>query len=193
MENEAVATALLTSDSMNKPKLSVCIPIYNFDVNTLVKNLHQQLIDSNINFEILLMDDGSKAKFQPINSPLGQLTKCVYMPLTRNVGRAAIRNQLATFAKYPYLLFMDCDAKAPDDFIQNYIEQINKETEVIVGGRSYQRTPPKNSKHQLHWQFGLNREVFSAEERTWKPYSSFLTCNFLVKKKSFNKSLLMSA
>jgi len=178
---------------MTKTKLTVCIPIYNFDVNILVKNLHQQLIETKINFEILLMDDGSKAKFQTLNSPLGQLPKCVYIPLTRNIGRAAIRNQLAAFAKYPYLLFMDCDAKAPDDFIQNYVEHINKKTEVIVGGRSYQRTPPKNSKQQLRWQFGLKREVFSAEERSWKPYSSFLTCNFLVKKKSSDKSLSMSA
>ena len=193
MENVVVDIALPTSDSMTKTKLSVCIPIYNFDVTTLVKNLHQQLIASKIDFEILLMDDGSKAKFQTINNSLRQLAKCVYIPLTQNVGRAAIRNQLAAFAKYPYLLFMDCDAKAPDDFIQKYIQEINKETEVIVGGRSYQRTPPKNSKQQLRWQFGFNREVFSAEERNWKPYSSFLTCNFLVKKKSFNTSLSMSA
>ena len=41
--------------------LSVLIPTYNYNAVSLVKELHKQLLDSNIVFEIICIDDGSKS------------------------------------------------------------------------------------------------------------------------------------
>jgi len=39
--------------------LSVLIPVYNCSITALIKDLHQQLMSSNIEFEIICLDDAS--------------------------------------------------------------------------------------------------------------------------------------
>lgn len=47
--------------------LSICIPIYNFDVNRLIKSLSKEIIGNNLKAEIVLIDDASDEKFKTIN------------------------------------------------------------------------------------------------------------------------------
>ena len=164
--------------------LSVCIPVYNYDVRALVKTLHQQLSRSGEVFEILLMDDASDPPFQQLHQGLNHLDHCRYIELPHNVGRAAIRNHLQEKARYSYLLFMDCDSGAPEHFIFNYLKVLNEETEVIVGGRQYQAKAPSEPQRYLRWLVGKHRECFPLHQRQAHPYQSFLSCNFLIKKKS---------
>jgi glycosyltransferase involved in cell wall biosynthesis len=173
--------------------ISVCIPIYNFDVRVLIKNLHQQLTEAALAFEIILMDDAStEYEIIEYNKTLSKLAHCQYIQLPENIGRAAIRNKLGETAVFPNLLFMDCDAKAPTDFIRKYIVELANDTAIVVGGRVYTPTPPKDKSQYLRWFFGRKRESFSARQRAAHPYQSFMTCNFLVKKKSYTKFLSMS-
>ncbi|MEL6925904.1 MAG: glycosyltransferase family 2 protein, partial [Bacteroidota bacterium] len=131
--------------------ISVCIPIYNFDVRPLVHTLHQQLLAAAVPFEIVLMDDASTQDFRQINAALESLQHCVYIQLSQNIGRAAIRNQLAQRAQYEALLFMDCDAKAPPRFIQKYMDSLREGAAVVVGGRSYSSTAPTDIRQRLRW------------------------------------------
>ncbi|WP_455168885.1 glycosyltransferase, partial [Aegicerativicinus sediminis] len=43
--------------------ISVLIPIYNYTVANLVREIHNQLIESEVPFEIILLDDNSDLKF----------------------------------------------------------------------------------------------------------------------------------
>ena len=95
-------------------ELSICIPVYNQDVTSLVHELHRQASRSSCAFEILLMEDGSTS-FLEENSTLGSLESVRYVRLPQNVGRSAIRNRLADEARYEYLIFMDCDVFPQDD------------------------------------------------------------------------------
>ncbi len=175
--------------------LSVCIPIYNFDVRDTVYTLIQQLKGLNVDFEIILKDDFSDARFRSINSPLATLPEVNYTELSENIGRSKIRNRLAAKAKYNYILFLDCDVIIHrTNFIDNYIKAIAAGYEVICGGREYPDTCT-NKAQMLRWNYGRKYESRSAEYRSMNPSRSFMTNNFAIKREifsyiTFNESLL---
>ena len=165
-------------------ELSICIPVYNQDVTSLVYELHCQVLHTSCAFEILLMDDCSTSFYEK-NSMLNALEGVRYVRLSQNVGRAAIRNKLADEAQYKYLLFMDCDVLPLDDsFLDRYIRM--KRYNVVMGGYRYGEQPTSD-KHILRWKYGKEREERSAEERSVRPNDSFSTFNFMIRKSLFGQ------
>ena len=117
--------------------LSILIPTYNFDINDLVKGLSDQCKAAAIEYEILCFDDGSKEEFKLCNRELRAYSSVVYKELEENHGRSKIRNLLAASAKYPYLLFMDCDSGiVKENYIADYISNLSPD-KVLYGGRVY--------------------------------------------------------
>ena len=164
--------------------LSVCIGIYNYDVNQLVKDLCKQADKLGIEYEILLLDDASKHDYLMKNAKLDFLPHVTYLQNYRNVGRSVIRNTLASRAKYPYLLFMDCDTKVTHpDYLKNYVDAAPT-ARVISGGYEYKAKKPKKN-YVLRWAYGHQREMVPAEERNQNPNLSFSTFNFLIEKEIF--------
>ena len=165
--------------------LSICIPVYNYDVGRLVHDLHLQAESAGYPFEILLMDDASDEKFRKINHAI-DLESVRYIQLNENIGRSKIRNRLTSVAKYPYLLFMDCDsAVASSSYIENYTRFFIPQT-VCCGGRIYENKEPVDSTW-LRWKYGVERECASAAERSRNPNTGFLSNNFLIDKELFEK------
>ncbi len=162
--------------------LSILIPIYNYNVSDLVKNLHSQAKELNIDYEILLVDDFS-IKFKEQNQQLSKLENVEYEELTENYGRSKIRNYLAQKAKYENLLFLDCDGKIiRKNFLKKYLD--NTDVDVICGGRNYQKNKPEK-KYRLHWFYGIERETIPPKQQQEQPYNNFKTHNFLIKKHIF--------
>ena len=89
--------------------LSILIPVYNFNIVPLVKELHGQASRLSIPFEIIVLDDCSSELLRDQNKEVSSLPGVKFKILDRNIGRARIRNRLAEMAKYSSLLFMDCD------------------------------------------------------------------------------------
>ncbi len=174
--------------------LSVLIPVFNYDVRELVKNIHKQANEENVEFEILVLDDGSEEKFRRINKVLAPLPNVKYQEEILNQGRSKIRNKLARLAKYDNLLFMDCDSGiVKPDYIKQYINAIDK-SQVVYGGRLYAKNQLVKSTYKLHWLYGIKREQSSAKHRNMVPNRSFQTNNFLIKKQllldiGFNESI----
>jgi len=165
--------------------LSICIPIYNYNVSKLVEELQKQALTSGVLYEILLVDDGS-VRFLEENRKLQRFPNVVYIELKENIGRAKIRNFLAKTAKYPYLIFMDCDVKIIDSqFVEKYVNTLP--ADVLIGGCTYYPTPPAEKEYRLRWVYGTHREARSAVERSKNIYKSFSTFNFLIKKDIFQK------
>lgn len=168
--------------------ISVLIPTYNYTIYPLVQKVHQLLMEQKITFEIICLDDCSPQKeFIEHNKPIQKLENTQYRVLEKNIGRSKIRNKLADEAKYEWLLFLDADVMpVKDDFIKNYLRFISKNHDLIYGGIRYQ--PEKPDKSQLlRWHYGNKREAILAEPRSRKPYISFLTLNFLIRKSVFKK------
>ncbi len=166
--------------------VSICIPIYNFDLKSLVKSLHSQGKKSGIIFEILLVDDASDNYYRNINKSLNTLEHVKYLQLNENIGRAKIRNYLADNAKYDYLIVMDCDSMTPDNkYIERYVPYC-KGNIIVCGGRThYKNYGDKNL--QLRWLYGTKREENPAVKRSKNPNNSFMTNNFLISKSLFKK------
>ena len=168
--------------------LSILIPTYNYNVFPLVSELHKQCLECEIDFEIIVIDDGSKLFFNE-NQEINSFENCHFEILAKNIGRSAIRNLLAKKAKFNSLLFLDADTiPIHNHFIKNYIAQINEDEKVVYGGIEYQKD--KQTKSQiLRWKYGNSREALSVKKRQENPYLSLLTLNFLIQKSVFEKVL----
>ncbi len=162
--------------------LSILIPIYNFAVKELVNELSSQAQDLNIPFEILCVDDTSKATYIKLNDGLEKIKGVNYQLNKKNIGRSAIRNLLTDKAQYDYLLFLDCDVQIGDNFIKKYID-FKDESEVIVGGVSYAEYEQLEKNKRLRWKYGRHREERKAHFRNQRPYASFSACNLFINKK----------
>ena len=175
--------------------ISVLIPVYNYDVREVTMELHSQLFAEAINFEILLLDDGSEEQFKILNRELTSLVNVEYSEEKRNLGRSKIRNKLAHLSSYDNLIFMDCDSQVlRSNYIKNYLKHLGK-SPVIYGGRVYEEDTPDTEIYKLHWLYGLKREQWSAKIRSHEPNKSFQTNNFLISKEllqsiGFNEKII---
>ena len=159
--------------------LSICIPIYNQVVSELTHDLHRQAETLGVEAEILLLDDASDEKYRKANRSLSELPLVRYVELNRNTGRSRIRNSLAQMARYPLLLYIDCDmAMVRHDYLQGYLEAA-KDGSIVCGGHVYQEQRPEPP-FLLHWYAGSIRETKDWHTRQINPCHSFMTANFLV-------------
>ena len=164
--------------------ISILIPIYNFDVCQLVADLKGQCEKLAIKYEIICFDDGSGEDYKTINRRV-KSEHIQYQELPKNLGRSAIRNALGKAAKFPYLLFMDCDSKVVRaDYMEKYIRETDPAT-LLYGGRCYASQMPEDESLRFHWYYGMKREVSPVSQRGKMPYHGFMTNNFLIPKDVF--------
>ena len=169
--------------------LSICIPVYNFDVSKLVLALQKEIFvrDLKADVEVILIDDGSERTFLEANRQSLKHLEVVYLELEHNIGRSKIRNLFLSHSKYNNLLFLDCDSLiVKSDFILTYLKVLQAGNKVVCGGRDYGEVPASRKKF-LRWKYGSSRESKSANDRRLEPHISFLTNNFCV-----SKSVLIS-
>jgi cellulose synthase/poly-beta-1,6-N-acetylglucosamine synthase-like glycosyltransferase len=161
--------------------LSICIPVYNFDVTSLVNRLSVQIKDLDVKCCIILIDDCSSDEYKQINA--GVCSQHTYIQLDNNIGRSKIRNLFLNYSESKYLLFLDCDSFIPDDgFLSTYIHYLKtKNCDVICGGRVYGTEKPELAK-MLRWKYGVCKESQPFEVRRLTPNKSFMTNNFLIKR-----------
>ena len=163
------------------PGLSVLIPVFNWDVRALVQALVVQQADWPGPVEIVLLDDGSQESFRVLNRELAGQPGVRYRELTRNVGRAAIRNQLAADAQHEWLLLLDNDSLLLDArFLARYAAARNS-ADVLIGGTYYAPVPPTDPSLRLRWQYGQAREARPAAGRQQQPYAQLTINNALIR------------
>ncbi len=171
--------------------ISVCIPVYNFNVICLAKELSRQLAVNPVSAEILFLDDGSNEAFRAVNQEIKNLPGVKYYE-QNNVGRSGTRNKLAELAQGENLIFIDADCYVPDDYLIRYSEQKNPGA-VVVGGIDYPPKPFDKMQH-LRWKVGVKREMRNPGQRQKHAYKSFLSSNFMIsaelyKRQQFNQQL----
>lgn len=159
--------------------LSICVPIYNYNSSQLLIDLVQQAQLQSESIEIICIDDASsELEIVAANEVVIQSHSIQYERLRKNIGRSKIRNLLAHRAKYPYVLFVDCDVSIPPLFIQNYTRRLGT-NKVLYGGTKYPDEKPADVRLLLHYHYGHQKESLSVAQRSKKPYHSFKTNNFL--------------
>lgn len=171
---------------MTNKRFSILIPVYNFNVTFLVKELFKQASLITDTFEILLVDDKSNKVYIEKNKQLTNLSEKIKISyLSKNIGRARIRNHLFKKASFEACIIMDCDVKIiSDTFLIDYFR--NLDNNIVVGGHVYAKKPPKNPKKYFHWLYGSQVEVQDIKMRLKNPYESFMTNCFATTKTIFN-------
>lgn len=173
---------------------SVLIPTYNTDVRQLVGELHRQAIELMLEFEIIVLEDGS-VNFREENSQVSELHNCRYIELDHNTGRSAARNRLANEAHYPYLIYMDCDAEIQhDDYLRRYANFFREEDVIVLGGTSYDDSN-NDPRYSLRLTYGRKREANILYHNRQTTFNNFTTFNFLIsaniiKSIRFNESIV---
>jgi len=161
--------------------ISILIPVFNFDIISLVKELSSQLSRLDVAGEILVFDDYSSPSYRELNNSVNNLESVVYKELDRNYGRTAIRKLLASHAKYEWLLFLDSDTRIlRPNFLGLYTSAFKTEFDLYVGGRIYPSLPAECNK-RLHWKYGVKRESPKGNR------TAFHTNNFCIKKNIFTQ------
>ena len=159
--------------------LSVLIPAYNCCCLPLVEQLHRQLEQAAIPYEIIVGDDGSTdtTTIQSINT----LSHCRYIVRTENTGRAVIRNFLAQTAQYEFLLLIDSDMSVvSESFIQNYLAA---ECQTVVDGGIIVCGDPDDLKGNLRYLYEKAEEpLHTVSERQRSPHQHIHTANLLIRR-----------
>ncbi|MBB4601339.1 glycosyltransferase involved in cell wall biosynthesis [Hymenobacter luteus] len=167
--------------------LSVLIPVYNHDVRPLVRALLAQTAGWPGPVEVRCLDDGSEEACRRQNREVACLPGVQYRELERNVGRAAIRNQLAAEARQPWLLLLDNDSLLPDArFLARYAAARTK-APVLSGGTAYEAVPPQEEALRLRWLYGRRREARSAAVRQRAPHGQLTLNNLLIRAEVFRQ------
>lgn len=162
-----------------KHELSILIPTYNGDPRPLARELcrQAQLMDG-LEYELLVIDDGSTDQSRVDQCwEISQWPHSRFMALEENIGRARIRNLLASLARHEWLLFLDCDMTIDNPaFLQSYLEA---EGDVVYGGYKVGDGEPSCLRYVYEKACAPQH---TAEERRKRPYQHFHTCNFLVRR-----------
>lgn len=161
--------------------LSVCIPIYNSDVRSLVATLCAQIEQFKLNqINIVLIDDASKDQYKQLLNFNHQAVQCHL--LTENIGRSRIRNAFLKYTTSTHLLFIDGDSSVKNsDFLpayKRYLDQ-NPNCKVLVGASCYEQNPPPINQ-RLRWRYSSKRESLTFDERKRDIKHGFKTNNFII-------------
>jgi hypothetical protein len=167
--------------------LSILIPVYNYNVSSLVKTLAAQLIKTGKEGEIILLDDGSSKAIITSNQPLQDIPFVSFHQNEKNEGRMVARQKLSGLARYNYLLFLDCDSEIiKEDFVAIYFDLMEKNLSLASGRRIYPDEPPKDCDLQLHWKYGTKRENRNRNKKG-NDNPGFMSNNFLIKRELFSQ------
>lgn len=162
--------------------ISVCIPVYNYRVSELLQVLRKQVVQLKMPVEIIVIDDGSESIFKDFNANHKNLAD-QYIELPENIGRAAIRNRFVQYAKYAFMLFIDCDCMpGSENYLGRYASILHADSSAVwCGGRIYDKEKPSKQK-RLRWTYGKKIESKPSIERARDPYRTFHTNNFIVRR-----------
>lgn len=159
--------------------LSVLIPAYDFNCRPLVEALSRQADALGAECEIVVANDASP-RFQDEIRSVAALPHVRYLEQEVNQGRSRIRDFLADEARYPYLIFLDGDARMVDEaFLQRYLACCRPSC-CVLGGIAYADRLPGEA-YRLHWTYGRRRESRMRERGVFTPF------NFMIDKRLFNR------
>ena len=157
--------------------ISILIPCFDYNAYPLVSILEKQALMLKIDFEIICIDDGSFSSKNDLNQKINLLTNSKFIELKKNIGRINNRLLLAEKSQYEWLIFLDVDnLPYEDNFLKNYIDELNKGT-LIIGGCIYKK--PENENFSLRYKFGKFREEINSDIRNKNPYKHVSSSNFM--------------
>ena len=127
-----------------KPLVSIVCPCYNEEpmlpiyYEAMQKIVFSQLAD--YDFELILINDGSKDRTLPILRELAQKDERVkYISFSRNFGKEAAMYAGLKHAKGDFICVMDCDLQDPPEMISQMLQRLEADACDCVATRRVTR------------------------------------------------------
>ena len=116
-------------------KVTLIVPVYNSE-KYIGKCLESILNQTYTNFEIMVVNDGSKDKSQEIiNKFREKYPEKIISIEQKNKGVAITRNESIKRADGDYIMFIDNDDYIDKDYIETFVNEIEKtDYDVVIGG-----------------------------------------------------------
>jgi len=164
--------------------LSICIPVHNYDITSLLRELGTQAAALKVPYEILVQNDCSTSAI--VDDKLLEDNNFLNIHNSgTNLGRHGSRMQLAQRAQQDWLLFLDADVALPTtDFLKNYIVQLNGPNTIIYGGICYEEQKP-SADITLRWRYGREREMRSVAQRKNDSTQNVCSASFAITRDLF--------
>lgn len=140
-------------------ELSIIIPIYNAEkyIQRCIESVINQTL---LNWELLLIDDGSTDNSRKICDKYAQSDKRIRVIHKKNGGVSSARNLGIDIAIGEYITFIDSDDWIEKNFLKKAIEYIqNKNISILITGFVFD-----NDKGTFNIFSGKNDEIFSKEQ-----------------------------
>ena len=114
------------------PFFSIIVPVFNRpdELKELMISLKNQSFKE---FELVVVEDGSVEKSEQLLEEFGKEMKIVYV-FQENTGPAIARNKGMEVAMGEYLLFIDSDCIAPDNWLDSLFKELEKKPVDVFGG-----------------------------------------------------------
>ncbi len=121
-------------DQTNKVKLSVIIPVYNIDENSLHRCI-RSIIKQNVKIEVILVDDGSDYICHKVCDDLAKEYTDLVVIHQLNEGVSSARNKGLSNAHGEYIAFVDADDWIEDGMYHEMLLAAEKnDFDIVISG-----------------------------------------------------------
>ena len=140
-------------EDRNMPKVSIIIPCYNIektDIDRCISRIDKQSFKD---YEIIIIDDGSKDEHKAILDKLPELYQQITVYHQKNSGVSAARNKGVELAQGKYIVFVDADDTITSKYLSEAVKIAETTKADIVYGYTYRgleeyKEPIKQEKTQ---------------------------------------------
>lgn len=130
--------------------ISIIIPVYNSET-TLKRCLDSVISQSMSDWELLLVDDGSKDKSSDICDDYAAKDKRIKVFHKSNGGVSSARNIGLDYAKGEWIAFIDADDYVKESYLSNLWEHSQKQVDLVI------------SYAEIHNGDGINKESYPSK------------------------------
>lgn len=147
------AAKVVCESQINKPQVSVVIPVYNAE-QYLSVCLDSVLGQTGVELEVICIDDGSSDRSLDILNSYAADNECITIVTQFNGGAGAARNRGIEIAKGEFLAFIDPDDTYPSNSVLFDLVRAAKENKAKISGGSL----------ILKYPDGSTKEYFGGEQ-----------------------------
>lgn len=111
--------------------ISIIVPVYNVE-EYISRTIESILKQTYLNFELILVDDGSTDKSRDICEKFAKIDERIFVFFQNNRGVSAARNKGISKSRGKYIIFIDSDDWVSPKMIETYLNQMIRENSELV-------------------------------------------------------------
>jgi glycosyltransferase involved in cell wall biosynthesis len=146
-------------------KVSVIICTYSEDMyehlQEAVESIQSQTYDD---IELILVVDGNETLYQQVEHDYGELPKIKTHCNQENVGLSASRNNALAYVTGDVIAFIDDDAVADEQWIEELVSVYERKEAIAVGGKMipiWTADKPRFLPSEFYWLVGVTHRGFA--------------------------------